>query len=478
MPEALHFIANTRGLFGDAAEIPVIDPTTATVVGHAAAGSAATVDRAVAAASSAQPGWAESAPAERAAALTRLADGLEAASDRLTDVLAAELGMPRALCQAVQIDPAVEVLRDTAEAVPAYRFVETLRNSTVYRVPVGVVGGITPWNYPLLQVACKLAPAVAAGCAIVLKVSEATPFSIDVLCDALADCGLPPGVVNILHGTGPVAGAALAAHPRVRKVSFTGSTAVGKAVAARAAEDIKRVSLELGGKSAMLVLPDCDPAPAVDWTVDNVLVNSGQTCSALTRLIVPHSQHDAVAERAAAALARWPVGDPRDPATRTGPLVTARQQGRVAGYIEAGLAGGARLVAGGPGSPAGLNHGCFVRPTVFAQVDPATVIAQEEIFGPVLAILSYPDGAPEAGLAIANGTAYGLYGAVWGPDTAAAARVARRMQAGQVEVNGAPVNSLAPFGGLKQSGYGREGGPFAIDDYVELQAIQLPVEAG
>lgn len=471
---AQHFIDNAFATLGDPLTIDVVDPTCETVIDRAPKGSASTVARAVAAARAAGPVWAASDVGLRCRVLQQIADGLDARRGALRDVLRRELGMPVSECDAAQIDSAIEVLRDTASVLPAYAFEDRVRNSRVRRIPVGVVAAITPWNYPLLQVAGKLAPALAAGCTVVIKPSEVTPFSVDLLSATLGETELPPGVVNVVHGTGPETGHALITHPDVRKVSFTGSTEAGRTIAAAAAADIKRVSLELGGKSPMLVLPDTEIEPAVDVTVDSLMLNTGQTCSALTRLVVPRSRKAEAAARAARSMHAWTVGDPSDPTVRTGPLVNGAQYDRVQHYIETGRAEGARLVSGGVGRPDGRNEGYFVRPTVFADVDPKATIAQAEIFGPVLSVLDYPDADPEAGIAIANDSAFGLYAAVWGADAASADRAARRIVAGQVDVNGAPYNGLAPFGGLKHSGYGREMGPYAIDDYVALQAVQYP----
>jgi aldehyde dehydrogenase (NAD+) len=329
--------------------------------------------------------------------------------------------------------------------------------------PVGVVGAITPWNYPLHQIVAKVAPALAAGCTVVLKPAEDTPLTAQLFAEAVDAADIPAGVFNLVTGLGPVAGQALAEHEDVDLVSFTGSTAVGRTIGATAGGAIKRVALELGGKSANVILPSADLAKAVNVGVANVMSNSGQTCSAWTRMLVHRDRYDEAVALAAAAVAKYVPGD------RVGPLVNAKQQERVRGYIAKGVAEGARLVAGGPDAP--LGSGYYVSPTVFADVTADMTIAQEEIFGPVLSLMKYDD--EDDALAIANSTVYGLAGAVWAGDDAEAVAFARRMDTGQVDINGGRFNPLAPFGGYKQSGVGRELGPHGLAEYLQTKSLQF-----
>ncbi|MGW4006837.1 aldehyde dehydrogenase family protein, partial [Streptomyces nigra] len=380
--------------------IEVVNPADEQVLGTVPAGTAADVDTAVRAARAALPGWAATPPAERAARLTALRDVLDARRDEIAETVTAELGAPLKFSQAVHAAVPIAVAGSYAELAGTYAFEEKVGNSTVYQEPIGVVGAITPWNYPLHQIVAKAAPALAAGCTIVLKPAENTPLVAQLFAEAVHEAGLPAGVFNLVTGLGPVAGQALAEHPGVDLVSFTGSTAVGRHIASIAGAAVKKVALELGGKSANVVLPDADLAKAVNVGVANVMSNSGQTCSAWTRMLVHRDQYDEAVELAAQAAAKY--------GERIGPVVSARQQERVLGYIGKGVAEGARLVAGGTEPP--RETGYFVSPTVFADVTPDMTIAQEEIFGPVLSVLRYED--EEDALRIANGTVYGLAGAV------------------------------------------------------------------
>ncbi|WP_446219768.1 aldehyde dehydrogenase family protein [Micromonospora sp. IBHARD004] len=449
--------------------IPVENPATADTVGQVPAGTPADVDRAVAAARAAFPGWAATAPAERAAHLDRLHAALAARADEIARTVAWELGTPLKLAARVQTGLPLTVLRSMVELAARPPAEETVGNSLVVREPVGVVGAITPWNYPLHQVVAKVAPALAAGCTVVLKPSELTPLTAYLLFDAITEAGLPPGVVNLVPGTGPVVGEALAAHPDVDLVSFTGSTATGRRIAHLAADRIARVALELGGKSANLILADADLATAVKVGVGNAFLNSGQTCTAWTRMLVHRDRYDEALELLAAAVGGYRLGDPFDPATRLGPLVSAAQAERVRGHVDRALADGARLVAGGPDAPL-PPRGHFVAPTVLADVHPDSALAQEEVFGPVLAVIPFAD--TDEAVAIANNSRYGLAGAVWSADEEAALAVARRLRTGQVDVNGGAFNPLAPFGGYRQSGLGRELGAYGVDEFREIKAIQ------
>lgn len=441
--------------------IAVVNPADEQLIATVPAGTAEDIDTAVRAARAALPGWAATEPAERGARLAALRDILVARKDEIAETVTAELGSPLPFSQRVQVGLPILVTGSYAELAATYAFEEKVGNSTVCLEPVGVVGAITPWNYPLHQIVNKVAPALAAGCTIVLKPAEDTPLTAQLFAEAVHEAGVPAGVFNLVTGLGPVAGQALAEHPGVDLVSFTGSTAVGRQIGATAGAAVKRVALELGGKSANVILPSADLAKAVNAGVANVMSNSGQTCSAWTRMLVHTSQYDEAVELAAGAAAKY--GD------RIGPLVNAKQQQRVRGYIEKGVAEGARLVAGGPESP--REQGYFVSPTVFADVTPEMTIAQEEIFGPVLSILRYENEADA--LRIANGTVYGLAGAVWAGDETEAVAFARQLDTGQVDINGGRFNHLAPFGGYKQSGVGRELGSHGLAEYLQTKSLQF-----
>ncbi|MFD5804137.1 aldehyde dehydrogenase family protein [Streptomyces sp. NPDC127020] len=441
--------------------IDVVNPVDERVIGAVPAGTALDVDTAVRAARAALPGWAATPPAERAARLAALRDVLVARKDEVAETVTAELGSPLKFSQAVHAAAPIAVASSYAELAATYAFEEKVGNSVVHHEPVGVVGAITPWNYPLHQIVAKVAPALAAGCTIVLKPAEDTPLTAQLFAEAVHEAGLPAGVFNLVTGLGPVAGQALAEHPGVDLVSFTGSTAVGRRIGALAGAAVKNVALELGGKSANVILPSADLAKAVNVGVANVMSNSGQTCSAWTRMLVHRDQYDEAVELAAQAAAKY--GD------RIGPVVNAKQQERVRGYIEKGVAEGARIVAGGPETP--HEQGYYVSPTVLADVTEDMTVAQEEIFGPVLSVLRYED--EEDALRIANGTVYGLAGAVWAGDEAEAVAFARRMETGQVDINGGRFNPLAPFGGYKQSGVGRELGAHGLTEYLQTKSLQF-----
>ncbi|MEU1158956.1 aldehyde dehydrogenase family protein, partial [Streptomyces sp. NPDC005918] len=400
-------------------------------------------------------------PAERAALIGALRDRLVARKDEIAETVTAELGAPLAFSEAVHAGVPILVSGSYAELAAAHPFQERVGNSTVYLEPVGVVGAITPWNYPLHQIVNKVAPALAAGCTVVLKPAEDTPLTAQLFAEAVHEAGVPAGVFNLVTGLGPVAGQALAEHEGVDLVSFTGSTAVGRQIGATAGAAVKRVALELGGKSANVILPSADLAKAVNVGVANVMSNSGQTCSAWTRMLVHTDRYEEAVELAAAAAAKY--------GPRIGPVVNAKQQARVRGYIEKGVEEGARIVAGGPEAP--RDKGYFVQPTVFADVTPEMTIAQEEIFGPVVSIIRYED--EDDALRIANGTVYGLAGAVWAADDAEAVAFARRMDTGQVDINGGSFNPLAPFGGYKQSGVGRELGAHGLTEYLQTKSLQF-----
>ncbi len=455
---------------GGTGTIDVYGAATEEVVGRIPDGVADDVDRAVGAAKAAFPEWSATAPEERAKHLQRIQEGLFARQDELAQLIATEVGMPLKLAAMIQVGLPSAQVGNYAQILRDFRFEEEIGHSLVVREPIGVVGCITPWNYPLNQIIAKVAPALAAGCTVVLKPSEVAPLNAFVLADVIDEAGLPPGVFNLVSGVGPVVGEAIAAHPDVDMVSFTGSTRAGKRVAELAASSVKRVALELGGKSANVILPDADLEKAVSVGVTNCYLNSGQTCTAWTRMLVPRDRLAEAEQIAAARAERYRVGDPLADGTNLGPLISDVQRDRVRGYIEKGIAEGAKLVTGGAEPPDGLEKGYFVRPTVFSEVTPDMTIAQEEIFGPVLSIIPYD--TEDQAVEIANGTIYGLAGGVWSGDQAHAEQVARRLRTGQVDINGAMYNPLAPFGGYKQSGVGRENGRIGFEEFLETKSLQ------
>jgi aldehyde dehydrogenase (NAD+) len=447
--------------------LEVVDSATESVFATIPDGDAADVDRAVTAASAAFPRWSAEPAAERGKLLRRVAEELEARRDELAIVIAHEVGMPKHQSLSAQVGGGIAGFSGAADLAESYDF-EDHRNGLVVREPIGVVGCITPWNYPLNQIGAKVGYALAAGCTVVLKPSEVAPVNAFVLAEVMDGVGLPPGVFNLVSGVGPVAGEALAAHRDVDMVSFTGSTRAGRRVAELAAGSVKKVALELGGKSPFVVLDDADFSTAVPFGVDAAYENSGQTCDALTRMLVPRARLHEVEQLARDAAESYVVGDPFDEATQLGPLVSAVQRERVCHYIEQGVAEGATLVTGGADAPDGLSTGFFVRPTVFSNVTRDMTIAQEEIFGPVLSIIPYD--TDDDAVAIANDTVYGLYAVVAGGDSRARA-IARRIRAGQVRVNDASGVRGAPFGGYKQSGLGRENGRYGFEEFLEVKAI-------
>jgi acyl-CoA reductase-like NAD-dependent aldehyde dehydrogenase len=408
---------------------------------------------------------------DRAKFLSRINEGLTARADEIANIVSEEVGMPKMLSKLIQVGLPQGSFAVNAQLAEGYKFEEEVGNSLVVKEPVGVVGCITPWNYPLHQIAAKVAPALAAGCTVVLKPSEVAPVNAFMLAEIIHDVGLPAGVFNLVSGVGPVVGEAIAAHPDVDMVSFTGSTRAGRRVSELASQTVKRVTLELGGKSANIILDDADFEKAVADGVGKCYLNSGQTCSALTRMLVPRdrlAEAEAIAARTAET---FTTGDPFEATTRLGPLVSSVQRERVRGYIQKGVDEGATLVTGGAEAPEGLDKGFFVRPTVFSNVTRDMTIAKEEIFGPVLSILPYD--TEEEAIEIANDTIYGLAGGVWSGDQERAKKVARQMRTGQVEVNGGGFNLMAPFGGFKQSGHGRELGAFGLEEYLEIKSLQL-----
>ncbi|MBN8732778.1 MAG: aldehyde dehydrogenase family protein [Acidobacteria bacterium] len=452
------------------ATLDVLSASTEEVIGSIPAGTPADADAAVTAARAAFDGpWGATTPAERAEWLDKLAAALKSRANEIAETIAGEVGSPLSMAQNIQAGLPIAVTSSYAKLARETSFEREVGNSLLLREPYGVVAAITPWNYPLHQIMAKVAPALAAGCTVVLKPSEMAPLNAFLLAEVCIEIGLPAGVLNIVGGTGPVVGEALAAHPGVDLVSFTGSLRAGRRVSALAAETVKKVTLELGGKSAFVILDDAPLEKAVTIGAKNALLNSGQTCSAWTRMIVPRALQQQALDIAASAMASLKLGDPFAADTRLGPLISATQRERVEGYIAKGNAEGARLVTGG-GRPGEFARGYYVQPTLFADVAPTMTIAQEEIFGPVLSVLPY-DTDDEA-VAIANGTIYGLGGGVWSADPNRALAVARRMRAGQVDVNGGRFNLLAPFGGYKQSGVGRELGELGMEEYLQVKSIQ------
>lgn len=433
-------------------------------------GTVAEANSAVEAAAAAFTSWANTSPKERGEFLTRISEKLAERADDIALCIANEVGMPLALAKGIQAGIPTATFADMGERAKNFEWEEEIGNSTIVREAAGVVAAITPWNYPLHQIANKVAAALAAGCTVVLKPSEVAPINAFILAEIINEVGLPKGVFNLITGTGPVVGEAIVAHPKTDMISFTGSTRAGKRVMEIAAQMVKRVSLELGGKSANIILEDADLTKAVPDGIFKCYLNSGQTCSALTRMLVPRSKLAEVEDLAVAAAAGFQPGDPITGGTFIGPLVSEAQQGRVRDYINKGIDEGARLLIGGTEQPEGLPRGHYVQPTIFSNVSNSMTIAQEEIFGPVLSIIPYD--TEEEAVAIANDSLYGLSGGVWAGTQEKAFEVARKIRTGQVEINGGNFNIFAPFGGYKQSGIGRELGKFGFEDFLEIKSIQ------
>jgi aldehyde dehydrogenase (NAD+) len=451
--------------------IDVIDSTTERAIGKIPEGTPDDVGRAVEAARTGFEAWREVPVESRVDACTAIGAALAERGDQIAALVAAEVGMPLAQARTIQAGLPAMDFASQAQVASEVVWEEQIGNSLIIREPIGVVGCITPWNYPLHQICAKVAPALTAGCAVVVKPSEVTPLTSFILAEIIDSLNLPAGVFNLVTGYGPVVGEAIAASDEVDMVSFTGSTRAGRRVSEVASQTVKRVALELGGKSANVILDDADLKTAVGFGVANCYLNSGQTCSAHTRMLVPREKLAEAEQVAAAAAEKARPGDPFEDGTRLGPLVSEAQQERVRGFIQKGEEEGAKLVAGGAEPPEGLDTGYFVRPTVFSDVKPDMAIAQEEIFGPVLSIIPY-DSEDEAA-EIANSTIYGLDGGVWSADPERAKAFARRMRTGQVQINGATFNPLAPFGGVKQSGHGRELGRFGLEEFLEVKSIQI-----
>jgi aldehyde dehydrogenase (NAD+) len=466
-PTPSHWI-DGRPVEGSGLVIDVVNPADESVIASMHEATDKDVDTAVDAALAAFPTWSSTSPENRIAVMRRLAEGLQKHSEELAATITLEMGAPISFSRQAQAGFPVASTLAAITAAETYEWTEVIENSLVVHEPIGVVGAITPWNFPLQQLVTKVVPAMLGGNTIVLKPSELSPLSARMFAEIATEAGLPDGVFNMVQGTGPVVGEAISRHPKIDMISFTGSTRAGKRVAVAASDTVKRVALELGGKAAHIVLPEADLDFAVTRGLAYAWANGGQACGAYVRMLVPAHLQQTVVEKLRRAAAAYTVGDPADEATRIGPVASETQRRRVDGYIRRGIADGATLVVGGPGRPEGFETGAYVRPTIFADVDPKSVIAQEEIFGPVLTVIPYTDD--DHAVEIANGTVYGLNGAITGAEEHAMA-IARRLRVGQVDVNGGPHNFQAPFGGYKQSGNGREMGRAGIEEFLETKAI-------
>jgi len=449
--------------------LPVHDSSTEEVMASVPAGTAKEAEAAVMAARAAFDGWSALPVETRATYLDKVASGIKARSDELTIAIAREVGMPLKMAKAIQVGGPAWHWGNFAKVARSFEWEKKVGSSLVVREPIGVVGCITPWNFPLSQITLKIAPAMMAGCTVVLKPSEIAPVNAMILAEIIHEAGLPPGVFNLVNGLGPVVGEVLATHPEVDMVSFTGSTRAGKRVSELASQSVKRVALELGGKSASVILNSANFEVAVKGTIGACMLNSGQTCSAHTRMLVPAARYDEVKALAQAAIGKFSVGPSLIETSKLGPLVSAMQRDRVLGFIKTGIAEGAEVIAGGV-EPPQFDRGYFVQPTILG-IKPTDTLAHEEIFGPVLVVIPYQD--EEDAVRIANSTIYGLGGAVWAGTEEEAIALARRMRTGQVDINGGPFNANAPFGGYKQSGNGRENGIYGFEEFLEFKSLQL-----
>ncbi len=464
-----HYINGQWVKATSAETLPVHDSSTEELMATVPSGTAAEAEAAVLAARRAFDGWAALPVETRAAYLDKVAAGVKARTEDLALAIAREVGMPLKMARAVQVGGPAWHWGNFAKVARNFEWEKKVGNSLVVREAIGVVGCITPWNFPLSQITLKIAPAMVAGCTVVLKPSEIAPVNAMILAEIIHEAGIPAGVFNLVNGAGPVVGEVLATHPEVDMVSFTGSTRAGKRVGELASQSVKRVALELGGKSASVILEDANIEAAVKGTVGACMLNSGQTCSAHTRMLVPASRYEEVKAIAQATIAKFSIGPSLEEGSKLGPLVSAAQRDRVLGFIKTGINEGADVIAGGAEAPK-MDKGYFVQPTILG-IKPTDTLAQEEIFGPVLVVIPYKD--EEEAVAIANSTIYGLGGAVWGGSDESAIRVARRMRTGQVDINGGPFNASAPFGGYKQSGNGRENGVYGFEEFLEFKAMQL-----
>ena len=451
-------------------KIEVVNPTTEQEIGSVPIGDVTDVNKAIKAARLAFPSWSESSIEERQGYLNALSAAIGERGEEIAELITSEVGTPINYSRMAMVGTPRVVSRSYAKILDSFEWEEEMRNSLIVKEPIGVVGMITPWNFPLHQIIGKVAPALAAGCTMILKPSKEAPLNAFLLADIMDEIGLPKGVFNLVSGHGREIGETLSSHPEVDMVSFTGSTSAGVSVSKAAAPTIKRVTLELGGKSANVIMDDADIQKAAKMAVYACFNNSGQECSSLSRLIVPTSARDEVVEVISSTLDRYTVGDPMDEGVKCGPMVSASQQESVSGYIASGIAEGATLVSGGEGMPEGLSTGFFVKPTVFADVTPEMTVFREEIFGPVLTISTYE--TEEEAISMANDSEYGLSGGVWSEDEDRALRVARSLRTGQVSINGGAFNISAPFGGYKLSGNGRELGSHGLEEFLEVKAIQ------
>ena len=450
--------------------IEVINPASEGVIGSVPVGSESDANAAVEAARAAFTGWSESTIDERSNYLNLLSSALKDRGEEIAELITSEVGTPIEYSRMAMVGTPRVVSRSYAKILDGFAWEEEIRNSIVVKEPIGVVAMITPWNFPLHQIIGKVAPAIAAGCTMVLKPSKEAPLNAFILADILDEIGLPNGVFNLISGHGREIGETLASHPEVDMVSFTGSTNAGVRVSELAAPSVKRVTLELGGKSANIILDDADIPRAASSAIYSCFANSGQECSALTRLLIPEDSREEVVEVIASKIGRYTVGDPMDGTSKCGPLVSKRQQESVSRYISTGIDEGATLVAGGEGMPDDLDSGFYVRPTVFADVTPEMTVFREEIFGPVLCITTYSN--VEEAIELANDSEYGLSGGVWSGDESRAMKVARKLRTGQVSINGGAFNVTAPFGGYKKSGLGRELGVHGMEEFLETKSIQ------
>jgi aldehyde dehydrogenase (NAD+) len=449
--------------------LDVINPATEEVVTQIVLGTEEDANKAIAAAKAAFPAWSQTSREERLALLEKIVEEYKRRFGDLVTTISAEMGAPASLAKNAQVPAGLGHLLTAIEVLKNYQFRSEKGSTVLLREPVGVIGAITPWNWPLNQIWCKIAPALATGNTMVLKPSEVAPLDAVIVAEILDAAGVPAGVFNLVQGDGPGVGTVLSSHPDIDMVSFTGSTRAGILVSKNAADTVKKVSLELGGKSANIVLPDADLATAAKGAVGQCFLNTGQSCNAPTRLLVHESQHDELVELIKGAVAKVSTGDPTSDSTVLGPLVSKTQFDRVQSLLQAGIDEGANVAIGGTGLPEGLDKGYFVQPTVFTGVRPDMRIAQEEIFGPVLSVLTYTD--EEEAIQIANDSEYGLSGAVQSSDPEHALRVASRIRTGMVHLNGAGLDVTAPFGGYRKSGNGREWGEFGFDEFTEVKAV-------
>jgi aldehyde dehydrogenase (NAD+) len=447
----------------------IINPATERTIGQVSLGTAADVDQAVAAARAAFDDFSQWTVDQRLDLLGRIADAYKARWDDMAAAITAEMGAPAGFAMKAQAGSGLGHIKAAIAALKEFEFEEQLGQSTVLKEPIGVCGLITPWNWPINQIACKVAPALAAGCTMVLKPSEIAPVDATIFAEILDAAGVPAGVFNLVHGDGPGVGAAMSAHPDIDMMSFTGSTRAGALVAKAAADSIKRVAQELGGKSANIILESAPLEKAVVSGVRSMFSNSGQSCNAPSRMLVPAGRYEEAVAIAAATAEKTKVGDPLAEGTHIGPVISETQFNKIQGLIEQGIAEGATVAAGGPGKPEGLETGYYVKPTVFRDVHNDMTIAREEIFGPVLCMIPY--STLDEAVRIANDSEYGLSGYVFGATPDEAMAVARRLRTGMVHLNGAPTDILAPFGGYKHSGNGREWGAHGIEDFLEVKAV-------